>query len=104
MCTSSLHAPRACRGKIVDGRVAKIAKERALLEQPFIKDTSKSVAEHIKAAVAAIGENIQVRRRRWACGEHVIALSLTPASACRTMNIGGCPSGEEKSLQLFLAQ
>ena len=49
------------RGKIVDGRVAKIAKERALLEQPFIKDTSKTVAEHIKAAVAAIGENIQVR-------------------------------------------
>ena len=47
----------------MDGRVAKIAKERALLEQPFIKDTSKSVAEHIKAAVAAIGENIQVRRR-----------------------------------------
>ncbi len=51
---------QARRGKIVDGRVAKIAKERALLEQPFIKDTSKSVAEHIKAAVAAIGENIQV--------------------------------------------
>jgi len=47
----------------VDGRVAKIAKERALLEQPFIKDTGKSVAEHIKAAVAAIGENIQARRR-----------------------------------------
>lgn len=47
----------------MDGRVAKIAKERALLEQPFIKDTTKSVAEHIKAAVAAIGENIQVRRR-----------------------------------------
>ena len=45
----------------MDGRVAKIAKERALLEQPFIKDTSKTVAEHIKAAVAAIGENIQVR-------------------------------------------
>jgi translation elongation factor EF-Ts len=54
---------RRGRGKIVDGRVAKIAKERALLEQPFIKDTGKSVAEHIKAAVAAIGENIQARRR-----------------------------------------
>ncbi len=47
----------------MDGRVAKIAKERALLEQPFFKDTGKSVAEHIKAAVAAIGENIQARRR-----------------------------------------
>ena len=49
-----------CRGKIVEGRVAKIFKERALLEQAFIKDTSKTVAEHIKAQVAAIGENIQV--------------------------------------------
>jgi elongation factor Ts len=49
------------RGKIVEGRVAKIFKERALLEQPFIKDTGKTVAEHIKAQVAAIGENIQVR-------------------------------------------
>ena len=48
------------RGKIVDGRVQKIFKERALLEQPFIKDTSKTVAEHIKAQVATIGENIQV--------------------------------------------
>lgn len=48
------------RGKIVDGRVQKIFKERALLEQPFIKDTSKTLAEHIKAQVATIGENIQV--------------------------------------------
>ena len=48
------------RGKIVDGRVQKIFKERALLEQAFIKDTSKTVAEHIKAQVATIGENIQV--------------------------------------------
>ena len=45
----------------MDGRVAKIFKERALLEQPFIKDTTKTVGEHIKATVAAIGENIQVR-------------------------------------------
>ena len=48
------------RGKIVDGRVQKIFKERALLEQAFVKDTSKTVAEHIKAQVATIGENIQV--------------------------------------------
>ena len=44
--------------------MAKIFKERALLEQPFIKDTGKTVAEHIKAQVAAIGENIQVSDRR----------------------------------------
>lgn len=55
------HESCGCRGKIVDGRVQKIFKERALLEQAFIKDTSKTVAEHIKAQVATIGENIQVR-------------------------------------------
>jgi translation elongation factor EF-Ts len=41
------HAPAVCppcRPKIVDGRVAKIAKEMALLEQPFVKDTDKTVA------------------------------------------------------------
>ena len=49
------------REKMVEGRLGKIAKELALLEQPFIKDTTKTVGEHIKEAVAAIGENIQVR-------------------------------------------
>ncbi|EIE22442.1 hypothetical protein COCSUDRAFT_37065 [Coccomyxa subellipsoidea C-169] len=64
--------PEAIRGKIVEGRVAKIFKERALLEQAFIKDTSKTVAEHIKAQVAAIGENIQVRRfSRYVLGEGI---------------------------------
>lgn len=44
----------------MEGRVQKIFKERALLEQAFIKDTSKTVADHIKSQVATIGENIQV--------------------------------------------
>ncbi len=34
---------RRCREKIVQGRVDKIAKTMALLEQPFIKDTNKTV-------------------------------------------------------------
>lgn len=49
-----------CRPKIVEGRLSKIRSQKALLEQPFIKDTGNSVAEHIKAAVASLGENIQV--------------------------------------------
>ena len=48
---------------MVEGRLGKIAKELALLEQPFIKDNTVTVGEHIKAAVAAIGENIQVCAR-----------------------------------------
>ena len=54
--------PEDIRGKIVQGRLDKIAKELALMEQPFIKDTSKTVAEHIKEQIAGIGENIGVRR------------------------------------------
>jgi len=50
-----------CRPKIVEGRLNKIRSQKALLEQLFIKDTGNSVAEHIKAAVANLGENIQVR-------------------------------------------
>lgn len=49
------------RSKIVEGRVAKIVNERALLEQDFIKDPKKKVSEVIKESVAVIGENIQVR-------------------------------------------
>lgn len=49
-----------CRPKIVEGRLNKIRSQKALLEQPFIKDTGSTVAEHIKSAVASLGENIQV--------------------------------------------
>jgi len=35
----------AIRSKIVDGRIQKRVKEVALLEQPFIKDSDKTVRE-----------------------------------------------------------
>ena len=54
--------PENIREKIVDGRMAKRVNEVALLEQPFIKDTDKTVGEVVKAAIAKIGENIKVRR------------------------------------------
>ncbi len=46
----------------MEGRIAKTIKTMALLEQPFIKDTDKTVATLIKEAVSTLGENIQVRR------------------------------------------
>ena len=55
---------------MVEGRLSKIAKTLALLEQPFIKDSSKTVGEHVKEAVAGIGENIRIRRfTRYNLGE-----------------------------------
>ena len=58
--------------KIVDGRMNKFFNEICLLEQPFIKDTDKSVEELIKEKIATIGENIQVRRfTRYEMGEGI---------------------------------
>merc|ERR1712176_1116692 len=50
--------PENIREKIVEGRVDKIINERALLEQTYIMDTSKTVKEAITEAIANIGENI----------------------------------------------
>ena len=48
--------------KIVEGRINKFYEEACLLDQPFIKDTDKTVAEFVKEIVAKFRENIQVRR------------------------------------------
>jgi len=58
--------------KIVDGRMNKFFNEICLLEQPYIKDTDKTVEELIKEKIATIGENIQVRRfTRYEMGEGI---------------------------------
>ncbi|KAK8967159.1 hypothetical protein KSP40_PGU011869 [Platanthera guangdongensis] len=54
--------PEIMREKIVEGRVSKRLGELALLEQPFIKDGSVLVKDLVKQTVAALGENIKVRR------------------------------------------
>eukprot|EP00471_Norrisiella_sphaerica_P004582 CAMPEP_0184487290 /NCGR_PEP_ID=MMETSP0113_2-20130426/9702_1 /TAXON_ID=91329 /ORGANISM="Norrisiella sphaerica, Strain BC52" /LENGTH=483 /DNA_ID=CAMNT_0026869537 /DNA_START=247 /DNA_END=1698 /DNA_ORIENTATION=+ len=54
--------PENIRAQIVKGRVDKIFKERALLEQEYIMDNTKTVGEAIKQAIGQIGENIVVRR------------------------------------------
>ena len=54
--------PENIREKIVEGRVSKRLGELALLEQPFIKNDSILVKDLVKQTVAALGENIKVRR------------------------------------------
>eukprot|EP00976_Prorocentrum_cordatum_P040786 828544-Prorocentrum_minimum.AAC.1 len=62
--------PEAIREKMVEGRIAKLMKERALLEQAFIKDTTKTVEQYIMEMTAAIGEKISIRRfERFNLGE-----------------------------------
>jgi len=56
--------------KIVEGRLGKFYEEHCLYEQPFVKETSKTVGEMITEAVAKLGENITVSRMaRFKVGE-----------------------------------
>jgi elongation factor Ts len=54
--------PEAVVDRIVEGKIGKFFAETALLEQPFVKDPDKTVADLIKERIATIGENIQVSR------------------------------------------
>jgi elongation factor Ts len=54
--------PEHVLAKIVEGQMSKYYATACLLEQPFVKDPSISVREHIASHIQKIGENIQVRR------------------------------------------
>lgn len=54
--------PENVLDKIVEGRMSKFYSETCLLEQPFVKEPSITVQDHIAAHIQKIGENIQVRR------------------------------------------
>ncbi len=54
--------PDNIKEKIVEGRIGKRLKELSLLDQPYIKDQSITVAELVTNTVAKLGENIQIRR------------------------------------------
>jgi len=56
--------------KIVEGRLSKFHEEFVLLDQPFVKDPTKTVGEIVTEAIARIGEKIAVRRfTRYKMGE-----------------------------------
>ena len=48
--------------KMVEGRIEKFYKEFCLLEQPWIKDDSKTIGQLLTEKIARIGENINIRR------------------------------------------
>jgi elongation factor Ts len=56
--------------KIVEGRLNKFYEESVLLDQPFVKDPAKTVAELVTEKVAKTGEKITIRRfTRYKMGE-----------------------------------
>ncbi len=54
--------PEHIAEKIVAGRIDKFFNEVCLLEQPFIKDSDKTVEQVLQEKIAQIGENINIRR------------------------------------------
>jgi elongation factor Ts len=54
--------PEAMLAKITEGQVSKWMKEICLLDQPFVKDDSKTIDQLLQALIAKIGENIKIRR------------------------------------------
>ncbi|HEY9660038.1 MAG TPA: hypothetical protein V6C65_16395, partial [Allocoleopsis sp.] len=64
--------PVNIREKIVEGRIEKRLKDLSLVDQPYIKDQSITVAELLKQSIANLGENIQIRRFvRFVMGEGI---------------------------------
>ena len=64
--------PEQIKKKIVEGRISKRLKELALVEQPFIRDSSITVEQLVKQVAGQIGENVRVRRfTRYTLGEGI---------------------------------
>ncbi len=48
--------------KIIAGKLEKYYEDSCLLEQPFVKDSTKKISDLIGESTAKMGENVQVRR------------------------------------------
>ena len=56
--------------KIVEGRLHKFYEDTVLLDQPFVKDSAKTVGELVTEKIAKTGEKITIRRfTRYKMGE-----------------------------------
>jgi len=54
--------PAAAVQKIVEGKLDKYYSQVCLLEQPFVKDNTKTIKEILAERIGKLGENIVVRR------------------------------------------
>ncbi len=62
--------PQNIAEKMVEGRIKKYFKQICLMDQDFVKDTDKTVADVQTALIAKLGENISIRRfTRYMMGE-----------------------------------
>lgn len=78
--------PDHIKTKITEGRVSKRLREMTLLDQPFIRDSSISIAELVKQVAGKIGENVKVRRfTRYTLGEGIEAAESNFAAEVASM-------------------
>jgi len=62
--------PQNVAEKIVEGRMNKFYEELVLMEQPFLKDDTKTISQLLSEVVADLGESIEIRRfTRYALGD-----------------------------------
>lgn len=58
--------------KIIEGRLNKFYEDNVLIDQPFVKDPSKTVGELVAEKIGSIKENISIRRfTRYKMGEGI---------------------------------
>jgi elongation factor Ts len=48
--------------KIVEGKLKKFYKESCLMNQPYVREPDKTVADLLNEVIAKIGENIKIKR------------------------------------------
>jgi len=57
-----LGKPENIVDKIAEGKLNKFIKDNCLLNQPYVRDPDKTVADLLNELIAKIGENITVKR------------------------------------------
>jgi elongation factor Ts len=64
--------PEDVLNKIIEGRLNKYYEENVLVDQPFVKDPSKTIGELVAEKIGSIKENISIRRfTRYKMGEGI---------------------------------
>lgn len=64
--------PEDILSKIIEGKLNKYFEENVLLDQPFVKEPSKTIGDLVKEKISSIKENISVRRfTRYKMGEGI---------------------------------
>ena len=62
--------PEKVIDKIVEGRIEKYLTEIVLMEQPFVRDSDKTIGDLVNEMIGTLGENIKIKRfNRFRLGE-----------------------------------